>query len=153
MTLDLVSKKNPFLLVVLSEFNATLSHWHDKNSSTSEGISIENITLQFELQQIINQPTHILENPSSRINLILTSQPNLSVESGTKCSLDPNFHHQIIYTKFNLEVLYAPPYTRETWHYQDSNVDLIRQSINAFDWDTAFANKHVDFQQNCFKHS
>ena len=56
MTLDLVSKKNPFLLVVLSEFNATLSHWHDKNSSTSEGISIENITLQFELHQIINHP-------------------------------------------------------------------------------------------------
>ena len=100
MTLDLVSKKNPFLLVVLGEFSATLSHRHDKNSSTSEGISIENITLQFNLQQIINQPTHILENPSSRINLIFTSQPNLSVESGTKCSLDPNFHHQIIYIKF-----------------------------------------------------
>ena len=144
MTLDLASKKNPYLLVVLGDFNAKLKQWYDKDSSTSEGISIENITSQFGLHQIINEPTHILENSSSCIDLIFTSQPNLSVESGTQSSLHPNCHHQIIYTKFNLEVIYPPPYAREVWHYQDSNVDLIRRSINEFDWDRAFANKHVD---------
>ena len=35
MTQDLVSKKNPFLIIVLSDFNAKLSQWHDKDSSTS----------------------------------------------------------------------------------------------------------------------
>ena len=35
MTLDLVSEKNSFLIVVLSDFNAKLSQWHDKDSSTS----------------------------------------------------------------------------------------------------------------------
>ena len=144
ISLDLVSKKIPFLIVVLGDFNAKLSQWHDKDSSTSEGISIENITSQFGLHQIINEPTHILENSSSCIDLIFTSQPNLSVESGTQPSLQPNCHHQIIYAKFNFKVLYPPPYTREVWHYKDSNVDLIRRSINEFDWDRAFANKHVD---------
>ena len=72
MTLDLVSKKNSFLIVVLGDFNAKLSQWHDKDSSTSEGISIENITSQFGLHQIINEPTHILENSSSCIDLIFT---------------------------------------------------------------------------------
>ena len=70
MTLDLASKKNPYLLVVLGDFNAKLRQWYDKDSSTSEGISIENITPQFGLHQmslhmslhIINEPTHILEN-------------------------------------------------------------------------------------------
>ena len=70
MTLDLVSKKNPFLIVVLGDFSAKLSQWHDKDSSTSEGISIENITSQFGLHQIINEPTHILEDSSSCIDLI-----------------------------------------------------------------------------------
>ena len=113
MTLDLVSNKNPFLLAVLGDFNAKLSQWHDKDSSTSEGISIEKITSQFGLHQIINEPTHILENSSSCFDLVFTSQPNLSVESGTQPSLHPNCHHQIIYARFNLEVLYPPPYTRE----------------------------------------
>ena len=45
ITLDLVSKKKPFLLAVLSDFNAKLRQWHDTDSSTSEGISIENIKL------------------------------------------------------------------------------------------------------------
>ena len=144
MTLDLVSKKNPFLIVVLGDFNAKLSQWHDKDSSTSEGISIENITSQFGLHQIINEPTHILENSFSCIDLIFTSQPDLSVESGTQPSLYPYCHHQIIYAKFNLEVLYQPPYTREVRHYQNSNADLIRRSINEFGWERAFANKHVD---------
>ena len=144
MTLDLASKKNPYFFVVLGDFNAKLRQWCDKDSSTSEGISIENTTSQFGLHQIINEPAHILENSSSCIDLIFTSQPNLSVESGTQSSLHPNCHHQIIYTKFNLEVIYPPPYAREVWHYQDSNVDLIRRSINEFDWDRAFANKHVD---------
>ena len=49
MTLDLVSKKNPFLLVVLGDFNAKLSQWYDKDGSTSEGISVENIASQFGL--------------------------------------------------------------------------------------------------------
>ena len=80
MTLDLVSKKNPFLIVVLGDFNAKLSQWHGKDSSTSEVIPNENITSQFGLHQIIDEPTHILENSSSRVDLIFTSQPNLSVE-------------------------------------------------------------------------
>ena len=144
MTLDLVSKKNPFLLVVLGDFNAKLSQWHDRDSSFSEGISVESIMSHFGLHRIINEPTHILKNSSSCIDLIFTSQPNLSVESGTLPSLHPNCHHQIIYTKFNLEVLYPPPYTRKVWHYQDSNIDFIWRFINEFNWDRAFANKHVD---------
>ena len=133
ITLDLVSKKNPLLIVILGDFNAKLSRWHDKDSSTSEGILIENITSQFGLHQIINEPTHMLENSPSCIDLIFTSQSNLSVESGSQPSLHPNYHHQIIYAKFNLEVFYPPPYTREFWHYKDSNVDLTRRSINEFD--------------------
>ena len=113
MTLDLASRKNPFLILVLGDFNAKLSQWLDKDGSTSEEISIENVTLQFGLHLITNEPTHILENSSSCTDLIFTSQPNLLVESGTQPSLHPNCHHQIIYSKFNLEVLYAPLYTWE----------------------------------------
>ena len=94
MNLDFVSKKNPFLLVVLSDFNAKLSQWYDKDSSTSEGISVESITSQFGLHQIINEPTHILENSSSCIDLIFASQPNPSVEIRSS-TLTPPCHHQI----------------------------------------------------------
>ena len=41
-------------------------------------------------------------------------------------------------------MLYPTYYISEVRHYQDSNVDLIRRSIDEFDWDRAFANKQVD---------
>ena len=114
--------------------------WSDNKQQTS----------QFGLHQIINEPTHILQNSASCIDLIFTSQPNLSVKLGTQSSLHPNCHHQLIYTKFNIEVIYPPLYPGEVWHYQDSNVDVIRRSISEFDWDRSFANKHVDEKVSIF---
>ena len=143
MTLDLVSK-NPFLLVVLGDFNAKLSQRHVKDSSTSKGNSIDSITSEFGLHKIINEPTNILGNSLPYIDLLFILKSNLSVKSGTQPSFHPNCHYQIIYTKFNLEAFHPPPYTREVWHYQYANVDLIRRSINQFDWDRTLANKRVD---------
>ena len=100
MTLDSVSKENPFLPVVLGDFSTKLSHWYKKDSSISDRISVESIMSQFGLYQIINEPTHILEKTSLCTDLIFTSQPNLSAELGTETSLHSNCHHEIIYAKF-----------------------------------------------------
>ena len=74
-----------------------------------------------------------MEPSSPCIDLIFTSQPNLIIESGVK----------IISAKFNLEILFPPPYFRDFWHYQDANTDLIRRAIDMFDWDRAFVNTNV----------
>ena len=71
MTLDLVSKENPFLAVVLGDFNTKLSQWYKKDSSISDRISVKSIMSQFGLYQIINEPTHILEKTSLCTDLIL----------------------------------------------------------------------------------
>ena len=94
---------------------------------------LENITSQFGLHQMIDEPTHISESSSSCIYLIFTSQPNLITESGVHPSLHLNSHHQIIFAKFNLGIHYPPPYFREVWHYQDANTNLIRRAITMFD--------------------
>ena len=89
---------------------------------------------------------NILENSSSCIGLVFTSQPNLIVDSGTHLSLQQNCHLQIIYAKFNLKFHYPPPYTREVWHYKDSKDDFIRRAINQFNWERAFENKNEDMK-------
>ena len=128
----------------LGDFNTKLSRWHKKDNSASEGILIKSNTLQFGLHQIINKPTHITQNSSLHIYLIFTLQPNLSAELGTQPQLTPHCYLKITYTKFNVDLIYPPSYTSKTCHYQDSNVDLVRQSIKEFDYDRALENKHVD---------
>ena len=84
-------------------------------SPSYEGLKIDNITSQFGLQQLINEPTYLTANFSSCIELIFTSQPNLVMEFGVRSSLHSNCHHQIVIARINLKMCYPPPYELEIW--------------------------------------
>ena len=58
--------------------------------------------------QITADPTHILQNTSACINLIFTNQLNFMIDSGVHLSLHPNCHHQIVFSKLNLQIEYLP---------------------------------------------
>ena len=141
---------NPFLTVILGDFNAKSSLWYNNDVTTYEGSKIDGVTSQFGLQQIIKEPTHFIGDSSSCIDLIFTIQPNLVMESGVHSSLHANCHHHITFAKFNLKIHYPPPYEREVWHYQRANVDQIRQAISEFPWDNRFANISVNEQVQLF---
>ena len=66
-------------------------------------------------------------------------------------SLHSNCHHQVIYAKFNLKVHHPAPYERDVWHYEEADTDLIRRSIEMFDWDRAFTNNVNDIVDICTK--
>ena len=72
------------------------------------------------------------------------------IESGVHPSLHSNCYHQIIFAKFNLEIVYLPPYVREVWHYKDANTQLIRRAINEFNWQRAFLNTNVNEKVDIF---
>ena len=107
----------------------------------SEGITIENVTSEFGLSQMITEATHILECSSSCIDFIFTTQPNLVVESGVHQSLHPNCHHQIVL---------PPPYPRDIWHYKQADTELIRRVITDSNWDRAFLNTNVNEKVSIF---
>ena len=65
----------------------------------------EFLASQSALSQVINEPTHILDNSKSCIDLIFTSQPNMIIGSGVHPLLHSNCHHQIIDAKFDLKEL------------------------------------------------
>ena len=144
MTFELLAQKSPFLLAAIGDFNANSSNWYNRDKTSLEGNTIENITSQLGLHQIINEPTHILPNSSSCIDQIFMSQPNMIVESGIHSSFHSNLHHQIVFAKFNLKICYPPPYSREVWHFKEAKTDLIRRALNDFNWERAFSNTNVN---------
>ena len=115
--IDALSVNNPFLTVMIGDFNAKSSNKYLNDVTSFEGSQIEFLASQFAMSQIINEPTHILDNSNSCIDLIFTSQPNMIMDSGVHPSLHSNFHHQIIYAKFDLKDFYPPPYERPMWHF------------------------------------
>ena len=127
--LDYIASRNPFISIIIIDFNARSNNWCSSDNTTYEGKKDESLTSQCGFKQVISDPTHILESSSSCIDLIFTSQPNLVMNSGVHSSLHLNCHHRIIHAKFDLKILYPPPYERVVWYYQDANNDLIQRSI------------------------
>ena len=144
---------NPFLTLAIDDFNAKSKNWCSQDSSNFEGITIENVTSQFGLSQIIKEATHILESSSSCIDLIFTTLPNLVVESGVHPPLHLNCHHQIVFAKFHLQIYYPPPCPREIWHYKKVNTELIRRAITHFNWDRAFLKTNVNEKVSIFSNT
>ena len=83
-----------------------------------------------------------MNNTSSCIDLIFTSQLNLVTESGVQSSLHANCHHQITYV--NLNVIYPPPFEREVWYYKLANSECTQCAIANDDWEKAFSNIDVN---------
>ena len=79
------------------------NNWYRNDNCSFEGNIIANVTSQFGLQQVIKEPTHILDNSYSCIDAIFTFLANLLIQSVVQLSLHSNFHNQLIYQKFNLQ--------------------------------------------------
>ena len=65
------------------------------------------------------------------------------MKSGVHSSLHPNCHYQEVFAKFNLSILYPPPYEITVWFYEKADTELIRRAINEFDWIRALSNANV----------
>ena len=145
-----MNNRDPFLTSVLGDFNAKSSNWWSGDNTSHEGLQIDSLTSFYGLHQIISEPTHILNNTSSCIDLIFTSQPNLVSNSGVYSSLHNNCHHNIIYAKFNLKIEYPPPYERLVWNYSKADITSIQKSASQFNWENSFMYLTLDEKIDLF---
>ena len=75
LNIDAVTVNNPFLTVFLGDFNIESNLWFKGDKTSYEGSKIDAISSQFGLQQLITEPTHLVVDSSSCIDLIFTPQP------------------------------------------------------------------------------
>ena len=77
-----------FIYHNLGDLNASSLDWWTGNKPTMEETQLESLTTVHGFYQIITQPTHVLPQTSSCIDLIIfTDQPHLIVDSGAHPSL------------------------------------------------------------------
>ena len=117
LSLDALLCGNPFLTVMSGDFNAKSKDWCSIDITSFEGSELDFLTSQFGLLQIIKEPTHVLDNSRSYIDLIFTSQPNMAM--------------------FDLKIFYPPSYERTLWHFKHANSDHIKRVIDICDCESA----------------
>ena len=136
--------------MVIGDFNAKYCNWSINYTTTPEGAQLHSITSSSGMKQLISEPTHILQQSSSCIDLIFTNEPNIFMDSGVDSSLHPKCHHQIIYSKLNLKIEYPPPYIPKIWNYNRAETDLMNCAIQNWGWASLFLGKNVHQQVEFF---
>ena len=130
-----IKAEKPFATFFTGDFNAHSQLWWPDGDTTPEGSALEDLFTLLGLSQLISEPTNFEshKNPSC-IDLIITDQPNLILDSETRPSLDPYCHHQIIYGKINFRIPPPPPFERKIWHFKRANLAAIKMSMTSFPW-------------------
>ena len=147
-----IANENPYMMLFTGDFNAHSQTWWPQGDTNTEGREIEEVFDELKLSQIISEATNFTPNKNpSCIDLIATDQPNLILNCGTRPSLDPFCHHQIVHCKINFRIPPQPPCERRTWYYQRANLDAIRRGMNSFPWEQHLRlNNDVNWQVKSF---
>ena len=138
LMLSKMSDENPYCVIVTGDLNCRSSHWWENDIDNEEGKLFEPFSSDLGLHQLISEPTHFIGNSRSCIDVILTDQPNLFLESGVHPSLHKQCHHQIIYGKLSIKNPAPPPYQRKIWFYDRADILAIKKSIDMFPWRETF---------------
>ena len=83
---------------------------------------------------MIGQPRHIINDKSSFIDLLFTTNRKLLCDVGVK---QTNCHCNIVYGSLNLSMPFPPPYYRDVWDYKNTDlvcIQVIKVDYKYPDW-------------------
>ena len=86
LPLSNINHEFPLCSIVMGDFNACCLRWWQNDITNSAGQEIDSLTLSAGYKQIIDKPTHIVNN------------------SGGDVSIFDECHHNIIFDKVNISV-------------------------------------------------
>ena len=111
---------------------------------------INDICLQFNLEQLINEPTHYTESSSSIIDLFLTSKKDTILLSGVgEPFLEQNIrYHCPIYCVFNFNKTVTASYERHIWLYDRGDYEALSNDIRQTNWDEIKSNDIDKYAQD-----
>ena len=112
--------------------------------TNSTGQEIDSLTSSARYKQIIDKPTHVINNSMSCIDLIFCTNKNVISNYGVDVSMFKKCHHNIIHGKIDIRVPLPPVYVREVWDYNKANLENIKKAVSNFNWNRAFENLSVD---------
>ena len=143
-TLININACSPTISLFLGDFNARNSEWWTGDITNTQGKDIGDLSAQYGLHQLIDEPTHILPESSSCIDLIFSSSEALIMDSGVLPSLYPRCHHQVPFVKVNFKIKFPPAYQRKIWDFSRADPRVIKRAVDGLDWEGAFVGLSVD---------
>ena len=130
-------------ITITGDFNFDIS----KQASCRK---INDLCQQFNLEQIITEPTNYTENSMSIIDLFLVSNKNRVLLSGVgEPFLDQNIrYHCPIYCVYNFDKVITPSFTRHIYLYHRGDYQTLALELTETDWNSLKDNNIDVYAQN-----
>ena len=142
-------------IVITGDFNINMLNPQSEKK-------ILDICKEYNLKQLINEPTHFTESSSTLIDLILVSNVQ-SIEMfgvGEPFLMQDIRYHCPVYSIFSLKKPVTKSFQRKIWLYEKGNYDELRNKVSEFDWNNVynedinqyalnFSNKLLDIASEC----
>ena len=111
---------------------------HDITKSACQ--EIDSLTLSARYKQIIDKPTHVVNNSMSCIDLLFCTNQNTISNYAVDLLIFDTYHHAIIFGKVNIRVPLPPVFIHEDWNYSQATVENIKFAMYNFNCSKAFEN-------------
>ena len=119
-----------------------MSKWCPSDKDYKAGQDIDTFTKTSGYTQMIGQPTYIINDKSSCIDLLFTTNSKLL------CDFRVEKKFNIIYGSLNLNIPLPPPCYSKVWDYKNKDPVCIQREISLVNWNDVFSNKSADEKQN-----
>ena len=126
------------------DFNAKCSKWCTSDKDNTANFELDSITTTAGYSQMINKPTHFINESSSCIDLIFYSNTSFVKNCRSQPSIYEKCHHNIIHGTLNIDIALPPLYYRDVWDYKHANTGSIQKTVSTFDWSKAFLHRNAN---------
>ena len=104
LLLSNINEELPICSIITGDFNARCSNWWKNDITNSVGQELDSLTSSAAYAQIIDKPTHIVNNSMSCIDLVFCTNANIISKHGVDVSIFEKCHHNTIFGKINIRV-------------------------------------------------
>jgi hypothetical protein len=129
--------------IFLGDMNARNKQFWEGDLTNTEGRAIKAFFDSHNFDQLIHEPTRILGDAKSCIDLIFTNNPSIVSSVGTRPKIYTTCDHKPIYATLKSTFSKPHSYTRYVWNYQRDDMEKFQYSLLETPWRSCYI--HNDF--------
>ena len=131
-------------VICIGDMNARNSVFWENDVTNTDGRALSAYIQEVGMVELIHEPTRLMGNSRSCIDLILSNNPDGIISVGTRDKLTEMCDHKPIFAMLNYSVPKRKTYKRMVWNYNEGLYEEFRYSLLNAPWQGCYIRDDVN---------